>query len=238
MGTRAAGSPPLAHGPQVPPMAKRNEASQLQLELTPERKAANSSLSESCSTDLTEYANLPSFLKYERQPMSTRATMRVAEPEILQFVRFEFDKFNQVHEVRTIKNIRRTPRKRQTAAQDEVSRHVSGKADEQLGRSRGERWKVKRSLIQHRIPSDPSSDPSNRDSDSSSSCSSDGGRKWAETKTDCYTRKIHNCSTQTKPMIYKRKSYSANSQESSEASGVEKIITMRVSNMHLRDFNP
>jgi len=36
-------------------------------------------------------------MKYERQPMSTRATTRVAEPEILQFVRFELDKFNQVH---------------------------------------------------------------------------------------------------------------------------------------------
>jgi len=88
MSTRAAGSPPLA---------KRNEASQLQLELTLERKAANSSLSEDCSTDMTEYENLPSFLKYERQPLSTRATTRVAEPEILQFVRLELDQFNQVH---------------------------------------------------------------------------------------------------------------------------------------------
>ena len=34
-------------------------------------------------------------------------------------------------------------RKRQTAAKGEASRLVSGKADEQLGKSRGGRWKVK-----------------------------------------------------------------------------------------------
>jgi len=110
--------------------------------------------------------------------MCGSTTMRVAEPEILQFVRFELDKFNQVHgKSGRLKNMRETSRKRQIAAKDEASRHVAGKADEQLGRSRDERWKVKRSLIQYRIPSDPSSDPSNRDSDSSSSCFSDGNSK-------------------------------------------------------------
>ena len=102
---------PGTRAPGPPPLAKRNEASQLQRELTPERKAANSRLSEGCSTDLTEYTNLPSLLKYERQPMSTRATTRVAEPETLQFVMFELNKFNQVHgKSGRLKNMRETLR--------------------------------------------------------------------------------------------------------------------------------
>jgi len=58
---------------------------------------------------MTEHVPLPSFINSEQKhDVNTfRVTTRVAEPEILQFVRLELDKFNQVHErVRKIKKHR------------------------------------------------------------------------------------------------------------------------------------
>jgi len=94
-------------------------------------------------------------------------------------------------------------------------------------------------LSHHQISNDPSSDSSSSDSDSSSSSSSGGGRKRAKIKTKRYERKPHKTrSAPVKTKVYKRKQSSSSSSETSEASEVEQVMTSRVSNIQLRDFNP
>ena len=105
-------------------------------------------------------------------------------------------------------------------------------------------WKFARpssrhSLSRHLISNDPFSDPSSSDSDSSSSSSSGGCRKRAKNETNRYERKPHKkCSAPVKTKVYKRKQCSSSSSESSEASEVEQVMTTRVSDIQLRDFNP
>jgi len=93
-------------------------------------------------------------------------------------------------------------------------------------------------LSRHQISNDPSSDPSSSDSGSSLSSSSGGDRKRAKNKTKRYERKPHKtCSAPVKTKVYKRKQCSSSSSESSEASDVEQVMTTRVSDIQLRDFN-
>jgi len=93
-------------------------------------------------------------------------------------------------------------------------------------------------LSRRLISNDPSPDPPSSDSDSSSSSSSGGDRKRAKNKTKRYERKPHK--KRSAPVItkvYKRKQCSSSSSESSEASEVEQVMTTRVSDIQLRDFN-
>jgi len=93
-------------------------------------------------------------------------------------------------------------------------------------------------LSRHQISNDPSSDPSSSDSGSSLSSSSGGDRKRSKNKTKRYERKPHKtCSAPVKTKVYKRKQCSSSSSESSEASDVEQVMTTRVSDIQLRDFN-
>ena len=129
--------------------------------------------------------------------------------------------------------------KQQRSTTIQAGRPSSDKVAKQCVRSRGDRHKSQRSLGRLRISSDPSSDPSSSDSDSSSSSSSGGDRERAKNKTKRYERKPHTTrSAPVKTKVYKRKQCSSRSLESSEASEVEQVMTTRVSDIQLQDFNP
>jgi len=134
---------------------------------------------------------------------------------------------------------RRDNDKQQRSTTIQARRHSSDKAAKQCARWQGDRCKSQRSLSRHQISNDPTSDPSSSVSGSSSSSSSGGDRKRAKNKTKLYERKPHKTrSASVKTKIYKRKQCSSSSSESSEASEAEQVMTTRVSDIQLRDFNP
>jgi len=128
--------------------------------------------------------------------------------------------------------------KQQRSTTIRAGRNSSDKAAKQCAWSRDDRCKSQHSLSRHQISNDPSSDPSSSDSDSSSSSSSGGNRKRAKNKTKRYERKPPKTSSApVKTKFYKRKQCSSSSSESSEASEEEQVMTTRVSDIQLRDFN-
>jgi len=205
----------------------------------------NSNLSGGYSTDVTTYAPLPSFLKSICKPrISTHSERRHGLPSLTYRSSSGSSSISSINSMGSEDDkkagIERCDKDNQQRSMTiQARRHSSEKAAKQCAKSRGDHCKSQRSLSRHQISNDPSSGPSSSDSGSSSSSSSGGDCKRAKNKTKRYERKPHKTrSAPVKTTVYKRKQCSSSSSESSEASEVEQVMTTRVSDIQLRDFNP